>query len=462
MKRIALFGGSFNPPHLGHRTMAEALAASGFFDEIIVIPCGPRPDKATTNDITPVHRAALVDLTFADIPKTRVVLDDLEQDSFTRQRRLQKIFERDAEVWHVVGSDLLRGGGREASKIHAEWAMGAELWGRCNFAVFIRPDHPLDENDFPPHHRVFPMSEPVSSKEVRDRAFKHRPFEDLVPRRVADYIARHGLYRGEAESAPLPVKLANPRIWVVADEQSPEARALADRLSPLTTNDPDLLVVLGGDGFMLETVRKHWRRRIPFYGINFGHRGFLLNDRTDAPAPDYFERPLALYRTPLLYVEADLSDGTTRTGVAFNEALVNRKSKAAWLGVDVNNEERIHKLVGDGVLVATAAGSTGYALAMGAPPLLLGTPALLLVGSNVHQPLGWKYAVLRPDATIQLTTLDENAPHFRPIEAVVDDESWGEVDVLTVRASRVAAVELAFDATRDMTAKLAEIQFPQR
>ena len=151
-------------------------------------------------------------------------------------------------------------------------------------------------------------------------------------------------------------------------------------------------------------------------------------------------------------------DGQWRSALAFNDAWVERStSQSAWIEIKLNDQVRLPKLVADGALLSTASGSTAYARAMGAMPLLADTPALVLVGSNVMSPPNWKCVLLSYDSEIVLTTLD---PHKRPIEAYVDGFSQGEVDIMRVRVSRIAAAELAFSAQHDMTEKIAQIQFP--
>ncbi|MGV3663758.1 MAG: hypothetical protein ACO1TE_26545, partial [Prosthecobacter sp.] len=118
---IALFGGSFNPPGNHHAAIAGRLAE--MFDEVRVIPCGPRPDKPVTGTVPPVFRAALADIVFGGLGKGIVVdLSDFEQDTFTRNYELQERFEAEGEVWHVVGEDLIVGGARGESAIQQTWA----------------------------------------------------------------------------------------------------------------------------------------------------------------------------------------------------------------------------------------------------------------------------------------------------------------------------------------------------
>ena len=89
-KKIAIYGGSFNPPRPAHRLMVEMMVRE--FGEVIVVPCGPRPDKLTTNDIDPIHRAAMADMTFGGLPNVRVELFDLENATFTRTHKLNEMF----------------------------------------------------------------------------------------------------------------------------------------------------------------------------------------------------------------------------------------------------------------------------------------------------------------------------------------------------------------------------------
>ncbi len=454
MKRsIAVFGGSFNPPGLHHRAVAEMLSAH--FDEVLVVPCGPRPDKPVTNDVPPIYRAAMAEMTFRGLPEVRIELFDLEEGTFTRTWELEERFCEQGELWHVVGTDLVAGGGRGESVIQREWARGPEIWRRLNFAVVRRPGFDLDPADLPEHNRLFDLSAPGSSSNIRDRVFGRRPIDGLLSDEVAAYIQRHDLYRGMRPPLTTRFFLEEIRPLMVADPWNSRARALADKLGSVKTKEPNLIVVVGGDGTMLRAIRSEWRRRVPFYGLNTGHMGFLLNDR---PPSDYLGEDLVLEQLPLLAVETEGADGATSTALAFNEAWVERATgQTAWLRVTVDGRQRLPKLIADGALIATAAGSTAYARAMGAHPVPLNTPVLLLVGSNVFNPSFFKPVVLPLDSTVELTTLD---PQKRPLQGYIDGVSQGEVRSIRARVSRTAAVELAFDPGHDPAEKLARIQFP--
>lgn len=452
---LAIFGGSFNPPGRHHRHIAQELARH--FDQVIVVPCGPRPDKPTTNDLESIHRATMVDMTFRGLAKVRVDLFDLEASTFTRTHRLDELYRSEGTPWHVVGSDLLAGGRDGASFIHRVWENGPAVWHALRFAVVDRPGFEIAEADLPPHHRRIAVAELGASTDIRSRLFHREPVDGLLTADVEAYIERHGLYRGTPAIRQGAFRLAHGRFSLVVDERNPQARELADALAPHTNDsEPELIVVIGGDGTMLRAIRQHWRRRVPFYGLNAGHLGFLLNERSPLEG---LQQELVLGHVPLLYVEALGADGQRQTAVAFNDTWVERATgQAAWLRVKVNGQERLPQLVADGALVATAAGSTAYARAMGAPPLPLTTPALLLVGSNVLRPDFWRPVVLPLDSSIELSTLD---PDKRPLQAYIDGVPEGIVTTLRARVSNIAAVELVFSPGHDHAAKLAQIQFPE-
>jgi len=194
-KRIALFGGSFNPPGLHHRQLVENLLP--YFDEIVIIPCGPRPDKVTVNEIAPADRAEMVKLNFRGLPGVRVELFDILKNKFTRTHALQKMFESEGEVWHIIGTDWICGGRKGESLIHKVWERGPELWETLNFSVTDRGDFPYRQDDLPPHHRFFKLGVSGSSSKIREMVRQNLAIGHLVLPEVRDYIRRHKLYRRE-------------------------------------------------------------------------------------------------------------------------------------------------------------------------------------------------------------------------------------------------------------------------
>ncbi len=454
-RKIAIFGGSFNPPGNHHVQIARRLAE--LFDEVVVVPCGRRPDKETTNFIEPVHRAAMVDLAFGSIPGVRVELFDLGRDRFMPTHELESEFDgrSEGEVWHVIGADLIAGGAEGVSPIQRGWEQGERLWSEGRFAVVRRPDLELRPGDLPPRSQVVDLDERGSSSEIRRLSFQHEPVAHLMPERAAEYRARYRLYEGGAPPRSTVLEVDQIRAEIIHDPKNEEAVEIAEGMRPLGSNEPNLIVVIGGDGTLLRTIREHWHRRLPFYGINAGHMGFLLNEQL---AGREISTRLIVQHLPLLSVETIDPAGEVSHQLAFNDAWIERDSgQTAWIRVLVDGQVRLARMVADGALVATPSGSASYARAMGAHPIPLDTPALLLVGSNVLKPDFWKPVVLPLASEVEFRGLEIAR---RPLRGFIDGRLAGAVRSMRVRVSRTASVELAFDERFQPSEKLAKIQFP--
>ncbi|QEL16954.1 NAD(+)/NADH kinase [Limnoglobus roseus] len=455
--RLAVYHAPFDPPTLHHRHIAEKLVEQ--FDRVIVVPSGPRPKPAAVADSLPIHRATMSDLHFRGLPKLTVDLSDLEQNSHSPPACLtDRYLVEGVEFWHVISADWVRGGHLRQSTIHTEWERGAQQWASVGFIVLRERGEPLDPADLPPRSVVIEHDPYVPSQTVRMmlNQGEQAAVDHLYPS-VASYIQRHRLYRDVATRERATYRPAQAKFTMFVDEWKETSRNIGELLAPYTTGEPEMIVAVGGDGTMLRAIRKHWRKRLPFYGINTGGLGFLLSGRD---VTTFWREDLLLYHLPLLQVEVEFTTGGKQEAVAFNEAWVERSSgQTAWVKVSINGEEKIKNLVGDGVLVSTAAGSTSYARAMGASPVPLNTQVLLLVGSNVLRPAFWRPAVLPMDAEVTLETID---PRKRPLHAYCDGELFPEpVKRMHIRVSRTAAVELAFTRGHDPFAKLAQVQFPE-
>lgn len=453
-KRVAVYAGSFDPPGRHHRRIAELLAAK--FDEVVVFPSGPRPDRPQSDSL-PVHRAVMADLNFRRLPAVHVELADLEGNRFTPNHEFDALFGGPGiVVSHVIPASAARDGRAGRAKVQTDWVRGPELWRSAHFTVLREPGEPLDPGDLPPQCLTVEVPPHVNSEAIRGVLFDGLSADPFLEPDVAAYLARHGLFRQTPPSRESTYRNPAPKLRLFWDESRSEARELVEQLRPYESPEPELIVVVGGDGTMLRAIRQHWRDRVPFYGLNTGHLGFLLND------PDglrFWEDDLRLYQLPLLWVETVAPDGERLGGLAFNDCWVERESgQTAWIEVVVNGQVRMPRVVADGMLVATAAGSTSYARAMGATPLPFNAPLLTLAGSNVLKPEFWHPAVLTGDSAVTFRNLDTKK---RPLRGFLDGIGAGPVREMTARVSRIAAVELLFTRAHDPVAKLAVLQFPQ-
>lgn len=459
---VYVIGGSFNPPGVHHVQMVERTSRLANKDDIILVkPCGGRPDKLTTNDVAPHHRAALCDLAFSQIPGVHIDLDDLEHQTFTRTIDLDTLLRQqypDKVIHHVVGADLVKGGGENNSEIQRLWHRGEELWQKADFLVLSRTGYPIASGDLPPHARLITSIIPGSSSEIRRRVFEHKSYSALVPASVEQYIVRHALYTGRVAKNPTP--FCEPlRPFVVAAQEKEDVRVLGERLTNLfqvTHGDHNCILVIGGDGFMLHTIRRMWRDHVPFLGLNRGTKGFLLNDFDEATIANRLLacRELKTYTEPLLYVKAETVDGACTNMLAFNDAWVDRLTgQTIWTRVLMNGEVKFDPIMSDIMLVSTSAGSTGYAYRMGGARLIPGTRMLQLVGSCVcsHH---WKNEPIPLETRIRFEAMNQKK---RPMRGFCDGVPLGELNSMSIRLSQTAAAELAFFPETDLQRRISEL-----
>ena len=448
--RLALYRGRFDPPGLHHIAILRALLQR--FDRVVVVPWGPMPDRAIDENVSPVYRARMIDLAFGRIdPRVFVDLRDVEGATISDAHALEHDpAHAGFDVCHVVEADTLDD---DRARLH----------GDARVVVIATAD---TADRVPSGHEIVHVAGDVAGSVMRKRLYEGQTVDDLVPAAVARVIDRHGLYRGTEPRISARTRFDAPRVYVVKDDRNDKAVAWAKLFAPYAVGNPDdadLIVVLGGDGSMLHAIQTHWRRRVPFLGVNAGHLGFLLNDPRGLvddgeQVAQLLRGDLVLHHLPMLHVEHQRKDGTWGAGLTFNDAWIERSTgQSAWLEVKVDDKVRLQKLVCDGVLVSTAAGSTAYARSMGAQPLLLDTPAWLVVGSNVMDPIHWKSALVGKNSVVEIRSLHVEK---RPLMGFLHGSALGEVVALRARMSRAASVELAFVEAHDMAEKIARIQFP--
>ena len=440
--------------------MEIAAELARHFDELRIVTCGFRPDKPSNNALSPELRAVLVDLAFQQIPGVVVDHFDLENACFTFSDELERRFATgDCQVWHAVSAELVRGGARGEAPIQRGWVHGPMIWKELRFAVYRTPEMPLDPADLPPQAEVIVTPRWGSSLEIRRRLYEGEDCAKLLPPRVQAYIERYGLFKLSSVQHEGRIRTTGARLLIVADERSEKACQVRDKLAVNSTeHDPDLVLVIGGDGTMLSAIQQHWQLRRPMVGLNAGHLGFLMNDSQSLlTANNELYPELVVRRLPMLHVEFQRAGEPPVEALTFNDAWIERSTgQTAWLRVAVNDEDKLDKAVCDGVLVSTAAGSTAYAMSMGASPLLADSPAWLVVGSNVMRPLGWKSALLPLDASVRIDGLDTGK---RPLNGFVFGQVVPNVTGMTARISRVATVELAYSPAHDMARKISDLQF---
>jgi NAD+ kinase len=250
-----------------------------------------------------------------------------------------------------------------------------------------------------------------------------------------------------------------PRIAVLASP-GPEAQAaragLEASLATCVPAEADVLVALGGDGFMLQTLHRHARPGVPVYGMKLGTVGFLMNQYRADGLPERIARARPTVLRPLEMV-AVTEGGQTITSLAYNEvSLLRQTRQAAHLRIGVDGKTKLDELVCDGVLVATPAGSTAYNYSAHGPILPLGCDVIAMTPIAAFRPRRWRGALLRADAEVGIEVLDA---FKRPVSATADSHEVRNVIEVRIRQSRDRTVTLLFDPEHDLAERILNEQF---
>lgn len=221
-------------------------------------------------------------------------------------------------------------------------------------------------------------------------------------------------------------------------------------------DDAAVIVALGGDGTMLETLHNFYQTGKPIYGMNRGSVGFMMNPYR---AENFLERLNNAQSVTLhpLRMRATTKDGKEIDAIAFNEvSLLREERHAAKISVTVDNIERLPELVCDGILVSTPAGSTAYNLSAHGPILPLSANVLALTPISAFRPRRWKGALLPSHVSIKFEVKD---PVARPVSATADSTEVRDVARVEVRESKSLSVTLMFDPDHNLEERILKEQF---
>jgi NAD+ kinase len=249
------------------------------------------------------------------------------------------------------------------------------------------------------------------------------------------------------------------RIAFVASER-PEAQEacakLAKHYGHTKLDDAQVIVALGGDGFMLETLHDQIDTRTPIYGMNWGTLGFLMNEYSEDGLLDRINAAERTVVHPLRMVAADTSGGLHRA-LAFNEvSLLRQTRQTAKLRISIDGKVRLDELSCDGALVSTPAGSTAYNLSAHGPIIPLDAQVLALTPISAFRPRRWRGALLRHTAKVKFEVVEAEK---RPVSAVADNFEVRDVLEVHVSEDRDLALTMLFDAGRSLEERVLAEQF---
>jgi NAD+ kinase len=255
-----------------------------------------------------------------------------------------------------------------------------------------------------------------------------------------------------------PIYKINRLAFVASDR--PEAEQARERLVDLygdhSLDDAQVIVALGGDGFMLETLHRTLKAPRPIYGMNRGSVGFLMNDFEPEGLLDRINTAERAVIHPLSMTAID-SQRRNHRALAINEvSLLRQTRQTAKLRLSIDGKVRMEELVCDGVLVATPAGSTAYNLSAHGPIIPLTGEVLALTPISVFRPRRWRGALLPHAARVTVEVLEADK---RPVSAVADNFEVRDVCEVHISENRDVNLTMLFDAGRSLEERVLAEQF---
>jgi len=253
--------------------------------------------------------------------------------------------------------------------------------------------------------------------------------------------------------------MSEPSFAFVASDtdEAQAARArLEERYASVSPNHADIIVALGGDGFVLETLHRYLSRGVPIYGMNCGTVGFLMNIYEEDGLPERLRRAEVQTLRPLR-MSVRCRTGHTSEALAINEvSLIRQSRQAAKIRISIDGVRRMEELVCDGVLVSTPAGSTAYNLSAHGPIVPLGSSLLAITPISAFRPRRWRGALLPNTARIGFEVLD---PDKRPVSATADFTEVRDIETVDIHEDSEVELKLLFDPEHNLEERIVKEQF---
>lgn len=257
----------------------------------------------------------------------------------------------------------------------------------------------------------------------------------------------------------MSMKMNNPKIMFLASDEKnakSERKKLINQYGQSDIKNADVIVAIGGDGFMLETQHKYINRKIPVYGMNKGAVGFLMNEFNGKNLYARIKKAVRVNIYPL-HMKVKDKNGKIYEAKAFNEVSLFRQShQAAKLKIDIDNKKRMEELICDGIMVATPQGSTAYNLSAHGPILPLKAPLLALTPISPFRPRAWKGALIPNQCKVKIKILENDK---RPVNAVADNRQVKNAVEVIIKEDRKSQGMLMFDPQHSWQERVLQEQF---
>ena len=243
-------------------------------------------------------------------------------------------------------------------------------------------------------------------------------------------------------------------IQIISDNNSKSLKikkSLLKIFNNITFKKPNIFVVIGGDGFMLQTLKKNQNSKNSFYGINSGNYGFLMNKFSPKNIIKNLLKAKMISISPLEMIVIN-NNNIKKKHIAINEVSILRQSRqAASLSIGHGSKKIIKNLVSDGVLVSTPAGSTAYNLSVHGPILGLNSKKLSISPISAFRPRRWKGKIVSDKSKITIKNLN---PKKRPISAVADNIEVRNAKKINIKTNKNIRFNLLYDKNRSLQKKI--------
>ena len=244
------------------------------------------------------------------------------------------------------------------------------------------------------------------------------------------------------------------KLQIISDNNLRSLKIKSSLLKALNKSEvkrSNIIIVIGGDGFMLQTLKKNNNSKNLFYGVNSGSYGFLMNRFSSKKIIKNLNRANMISISPLEMLVKN-NKNQTKKHLAINEVSILRQSRqAASLSINSGSRQIIKKLVSDGVLVSTPAGSTAYNLSVHGPILSLNSKKLSISPISPFRPRRWKGKIVSDKLKINIKNLN---PIKRPISAVADNIEVRNAKIITVKTNKKIKFNLLYDQNRSLQKKI--------
>ncbi|MBB4210634.1 NAD+ kinase [Rhodothalassium salexigens DSM 2132] len=252
-----------------------------------------------------------------------------------------------------------------------------------------------------------------------------------------------------------------PKIAIIASD-TPDAQAaelaLKQRYDHVSEDQAEIIVALGGDGFMLQTLHRFLGQDRPVFGMNRGTVGFLMNEYQEHGLIERLQRADTFQLHPLRMHAVD-QQGQITEALAINEvALLRETRQAAKLRISIDGKVRMEELTCDGIIVATPAGSTAYNLSAHGPILPIGSDLIALTPISAFRPRRWRGALLPSGARVRLELWESRK---RPVSATADHVEVRDINAVEVVEDRSISLTLMFDPDHNLAERILLEQFIQ-